>query len=259
MNLFIKNIIFFFTLFFFLNFNKQNVLADTDRDIVWTIEATINDEPIELFYYGNNFSALNFKWQLIEIEKKRYFVPDQKWTDDNKNFFLSQNSVINFDKIDPIIQSKKKYDKFYFPEVLIEKDGYINLKDEDKIIVKKIIANIDGEIVFLPKEDFAKVSKSYNGRFQILAKTNMEMYEQIRVFLFLYLDKKYLPDEVLKIIRIEGKKVSKKRKNKIVKDQFTEQEFTVEYNLIKNNFEYFKKVLLNKYGIMLIDYVNGRC
>jgi hypothetical protein len=257
MNLFIKNITFFYVLFFSLTFNTQNALADTNRNIVWRVEATINDEPIELFYYGSNFSALDFNWQLIENEKKRYFVPDQKWTDDNKNFFLSQDSVIDFNKIDPIIQSNKNYDKFYFPEVLLRKDGYINLKNEDKIIVKRIIANIDGEIVFLSKEDFERVKKSYHGRFQILAKNNMEMHEQIRVFLFLNIDKKYLPDEVLKIIRIEGKKILKQVK--IEKDQFPKQEFTIEYNLIKNNFEYFKAVLFDKYGILLIDYVNGRC
>jgi hypothetical protein len=260
MNLSFKNIFFFCVCFFVIIFDIQKVYASVSKKVVWSIEATINNIPIDLFYYGSNFSFLDFNWQLLEnnkINNKRFFVPSQQWVDDYKNFFLLKDSVIDFNKIDPIAKSKN-YDSFYYPEVLIYKDGIINLKKEDEIIVKKIYSDLDGEVASLDKEDFNKVMNAYNGRFQITAKINADSFESIRVFLFLNLDKKYLPNEVLQIIRNEGEKILVQGKDKNQQNFFPQKKFYIEYNLIKNNFAYFKQLLLNKYNILLIEFLNYR-
>jgi len=266
MKLFFKNIFLIYTLIFGINFQFTKAHADAHKNVLWTMEATINNKQIDLFYCGSNFSFLDFEWREInqkvinENKKtKRVFIPDQKWTNENKKFFIPKDSLIYFREIDPNNQERKYYESQHFPEILIAKNQYINFKNEDEIIVKKIYSNIEGETFFLDKNNFERVKKSYKSRFQINAKIYIDNLESMRIMLFLNINKEYLPGEILKIIRNEGEKILIEEKDHNQFKQSPPQGFHVEYNLIRNNFEYFKNILLYKYGIILIEFYSSGC
>ena len=259
MKLFYKNICLCLALIFFSNYYSLKAYASRSTMIAWTIEATINGKSVNLFYYGSNFSFLDFNWNEEKSDKKnqRFFIPDQKWTNDYKKFFLPKESVIDFREIDPNDKARKYYESQYYPEILISKDGFINLKNEDEIIVKKIYSYSDDEVFFLPKENFEKVKNSFKNRFQINTKMYINNLETFRIFIFLNIYKKYLLSEVLEIIRKEGEKILIHGSDSNLNQQFPPQGFNIEYNFIKNNFEYFKELLLRKYGIILIEFYSS--
>jgi hypothetical protein len=257
MKLFFINIIFINLLFFVINSDSTKAYADRFRMVLWTMDATFNGESINLFYYGSNFSFLDFNWQEAnKINNQRSFIPNQKWTNEYKKFFLSKDSVIIFSEIDPNDKARKYYESRYYPDVLIAENEFAKLKNEDEIIVKKIYSNIEGETFFLAKDDFARVKKSYKNRFQINAKIYLDNLEKTRVFLFLNIKNNYLPGEILNIIRSEGEKILTQDIDRNTNKQFPPPEFKIEYNFIRNNFDYFKKILLEKYGTILIEFNN---
>ena len=128
------------TIIFKIFFSPQNAQADVERKVIWGMEATINDKPIELLYYDSNFCDYKLGW--TRIDETFTFTPPQKWVDDNKKNFFSQEAIINLHQIDPTIMTSmniKDYEvNFYFPGILINKDAQLDEKSDDKIIIKKI-------------------------------------------------------------------------------------------------------------------------
>lgn len=283
------------TIIFNIFFTPRNALADVERKVIWGMEATINDQPAELIYYDSNFCDYSLGW--TRIGESFTFTPPQKWVDDNKKNFFFQESIINLHQLDPTIRAsmniKDHEVNFYFPGILINKDAHLDEKSDDKIIIKRIYIKIDNNAVFISKKEFEKVKNSYNGFFKITAQIESpEIYmidekpfyitksefkklkksdkniknaystgspiEATRSLIFLYSDKKYPQNELSEIIKIEAESILKPEEDYFISKQFPPKELVKEYNLVRNNLKYFKEILLEKYGIIILDFVNSR-
>jgi len=291
-----KTFLILITIIFNIFFTQKNAKADFERKVIWGMEATINDKPIELLYYDSNFCDNRLGWTSID---ENTFSPPQKWVDDNKKNFFSQEAIINLHQLDPTIKASmniKDYEvNFYFPGILINKDVQLDEKSDDKITIKRIYIKIDNTAVFISKKEFEKIKNSYSGFFKITAKVESPEYYMIddkpsyitksefkklvesdnnniknaysmgspievtRSLIFLYSDKKYSQNEFLKIIKIEANSILKPEGDYFDSKQYPPKKLIKEYNLIRKNLKYFKEILLEKYGIIVIDFINSRC
>jgi hypothetical protein len=290
-----KTFLILITIIFNIFFTQKNAKADFERKVIWGMEATINDKPIELLYYDSIFCDYSLGW--TRIGETFTFTSPQKWADDNKKNFFSKEAIINLHQLDPTIKSsiniKDHEVKFYFPGILINKDAQLDEKSDDKIIIKRIYIKIDNNAVFLSKKEFEKVKNSYSGFFKITAQIESPEYyiidekpffitksefeklkesdkniknaysrgspiEVTRSLIFLYSDKKYSQNELSEIIKIEANSILKPEGDDFVSKQFPPEKLIKEYDLIRNNLKYFKEILLEKYGIIILDFVNSR-
>ena len=115
---------------------------------------------------------------------------------------------------------------------------------------------IDEKPFYITKSEFKKLKESDKNIKN--AYSIGSPIEVTRSLIFLYSDKKYSQNELSKIIKIEANSILKPEGDYFVSKQFPPKKLIKEYDLIRNNLKYFKEILLEKYGIIILDFVNSR-